>query len=211
MPRRIKINTALLKFCITAVGLSACTTALSQAGKEVSVINNEAHHSAKLNQSAELRYAETSLQAESKQWSDNSQPEVKSWLSNTQAEARNWEKTERLPEDRFQHTITAEELSSKQKNRLAESAWLLAKSQPIQVNSLVCTFADNKYGRVTKMSELNLELELIGQAKIVQDGIFLDLAPGALFAGDSKPLVSLLPLHGFQSFSILHVAACQPK
>ena len=205
MQRRIRPNTVLLKLCLTAVGLSTCTTVLSQAGKEASDINNEARHS------AELRYAESSLQAESKEWSVNSQPEVKSWLSNTQAETRHWEKTERLAEDGFQHAITAEEHSSKQENRLAESAWLIAKTQPIQVNSLVCTYADNKYGRVTKMSELNLELELIGQAKIVQDGIFLDLAPGALFAGDSKPLVSLLPLHGFQSFSILHVAACQPK
>lgn len=213
MQRRISPNTVILNICLTT-SLSACTKTTNQTVKEALPFKALPFNTQQ--SSVELIDSETVVQAENKRWTAHSQAEVKNWSSKTQTETQSWEKTESSPRYPFQHVFTTQQDIdrqgiNRQDNRLSWNTWLIAKSQAIQVNSLVCTYSDNKYGRVTKISELNLELELIGQAKIVRDGVFFDLSQGALFDDKIKPFISLIPLQGFQSFSVLQVAACQPQ
>jgi hypothetical protein len=87
--------------------------------------------------------------------------------------------------------------------------WILAKNTDIEVNHYVCSYAENIFGRVRKMSNNNVDVELIGQAKLLQDGILYDLEEGALFNGHDS--ITFLPLQGTQSFSTLNVAMCEPE
>ena len=93
---------------------------------------------------------------------------------------------------------------------MIHGSFLLAKNEDIQPNSYVCSYVDNKFGRVSKMSNNNVDVQLIGQAKLLQDGILYDLEEGALFNGNHTTL-TFLPLQGSQSFSMLKVARCYPE
>lgn len=86
----------------------------------------------------------------------------------------------------------------------------MAKNIDVQPNNYVCSYSDNKFGRVSKMSDSNIQVELIGQAKLLQDGILYDLEEGALFNGANQA-ITFLPLQGSQSFSRLNIAMCQPE
>lgn len=135
-------------------------------------------------------------------------PEIHLWQHLQAGETSNWmllpESNNWLASDfKPKH---AKELPS---DNVVSGAWLMAKNIDLQPNSYVCSYSDNKFGRLARMSNNNVEVELIGQAKLLQDGILYDLEEGALFNG--HPSISFLPLQGTQSFSSLNVAMCQPE
>ncbi len=95
-------------------------------------------------------------------------------------------------------------------DHILQGSWLIAKNYPIQVNKYVCSYSDNTFGRVSKVSDSTITVELIGQAKLLQDGILHDLDEGALFSPANKSL-TFLPLQGSQSFASEGLALCQDR
>lgn len=127
--------------------------------------------------------------AESQSWLPPGGEEAKAWKSGAGAELRHWNSG---------HAAQASVLD----------LWQLAKNQPIDPGAYVCSYTDNKFGRVTRVTLDKVSVELLGQAKVLQDGVIFDTPQGALFSPGPEP-VSFLPLNGSQEFSLHDVAACQ--
>ena len=115
-------------------------------------------------------------------------------------ESRNWQQADFKP----RHFTRAGS------DKMIHGSFLLAKNEDILPNAYVCSYEDNKFGRVSKLSNNNVDVQLIGQAKLLKDGILYDLEEGALFNGN-HPTLTFLPLEGSQSFSMLKVARCYPE
>ncbi len=78
------------------------------------------------------------------------------------------------------------------------------------IGQQVCTYSDNKYGKVLNVSKLNVNVSLIGQAKYLRDGVFFDAPEGALFAQPWKTL-TFIPLNEQRAYSRLSITACQTR
>jgi len=141
--------------------------------------------------------------------SENTTPEMQLWQHLNDIEKNNWTQ---FPEsnDWQLSDFKPKHFTKTSSGNHVHGAWLMAKNIDVQPNNYVCSYSDNKFGRVSKMSDSNIQVELIGQAKLLQDGILYDLEEGALFNGANQA-ITFLPLQGSQSFSRLNIAMCQPE
>jgi hypothetical protein len=60
-------------------------------------------------------------------------------------------------------------------------SWEQAKQNTIQLGSIACTFSDNSFGVVKSLEANKVTLQVIGQARVIVDGMKLYLKPGHLF------------------------------
>lgn len=132
-------------------------------------------------------------QTEQHLWSSNSQPERDQWLSKPNSPVRHLNNSSATP-----------------KTGSVSKAWLLAKNNDIELKAYVCSYKENKFGQVIDISKNRVTVQLMGQAKHLQDGILYDLEQGALF-NNTASSVTFMPLNTPQTFSVLDLARCQPQ
>jgi hypothetical protein len=86
------------------------------------------------------------------------------------------------------------------------NSWLNAKSLPIEIGENVCSYENNLFGIVTSLTNQDVVVELLGQGKMLTEGILQDLPSGGLFSNYEG--FSYIPMADSISLSIVDVATC---
>lgn len=87
-----------------------------------------------------------------------------------------------------------------------QASWREAALREVSVNDSVCSFQDNLFGVVDTIDKNFATVLLGGQAKLVSDGVILDVKAGALFSGDQE--LSFLPLDRYQTLKLSEIVVC---
>ena len=85
-------------------------------------------------------------------------------------------------------------------------SWQSAKASPIRVGYNVCSYQESYFGVVSKISVDSVIVNLLGQARIINEGIVSPAHKGDLFSMNEELYFS--PLAGKRSFKKSDVASC---
>ncbi len=146
------------------------------------------------------------MPSESDHWNlnvgkNNKAPESDLWVAHAGEEAKRWSPI--LSVTNYTPTIDWTPGS------LEKEAWRRARKLPFTLEDYVCSYKQNSFGWVTRVSDTDVTVELMGQAKVVRDGMISDVEDGFLFS-DSKS-ISFIPIKGKKTFKLNEVAACYPQ
>jgi len=135
---------------------------------------------------------------ESKSWSSESISPSLKWSTNGKTTVtKDWE---------VQHSedaLWSNDIGLKEKE---VSLWKAAKKLPIVVGQNVCSYEDNFFGVVVSIDNDKVEVLLLGQAKMIKDGVVESIAKGSLFQSNGE--FYFFPESGKQIFSTSEVATC---
>jgi len=85
-------------------------------------------------------------------------------------------------------------------------SWQAAKAVPLIIGQNVCSYQDGFFGVVSSVEQGKVSVDLLGQAKLVQDGAIYPVGKGALFNSNSE--LYFLPEQGNKTFTKTDVATC---
>jgi hypothetical protein len=88
----------------------------------------------------------------------------------------------------------------------ASLLWEEAQQLPIVVGQNFCSYQENLFGVVKSLSDNTVEVSLLGQAKIINDGLIKNLPRGGLFNLNIE--LSFLPMTGNKVFNKTEIATC---
>ncbi len=84
--------------------------------------------------------------------------------------------------------------------------WEEAKNKVIELNDVVCTYLDNMFGVVTAIEGDDISVQLMGEARVLKDGIRTIAPPGYLYIED-KSFV-FIKKSGEGNYQSKHLAPC---
>src|SRR5690606_27196822 len=94
------------------------------------------------------------------------------------AESRQWTDVAALRSVRIRnasgtssYVLTPENKPSKAEVASLQQVWQLAKNTSLSLNDYVCSYKENTFGQITALTEKSATVKLIGQARIIKDGI----------------------------------------
>ncbi|WP_438863458.1 hypothetical protein [Neptunicella sp.] len=147
-------------------------------------------------------------------WNVNPLKEHENWATSTLMADENWLVNSVMPNDSWhllKPTVDEQLLASAELqyrlSRQYSRAWTVARRVYYSIGDTVCSFNDNYFGIVKGMSDDQVTVAVLGQAKSSQDGLALDVADGSLF--DENTDVYFDSLKFDQQFSRQNIARCQ--
>jgi len=155
----------------------------------------------------------TGVNTEQNDWTGVS-TEQEQWTASTEGPESAWSnETTVYPEATWLREVSIQaplidSIKTTNDQSLDESqlSWQLAQTYPIEIGQNVCSYQDNFFGVVTAISFDQVAVNLLGQAKRINEGIVAPAEKGDLFTLTDN--LYFLPLTDKKSFKKSDVASC---